>query len=259
MAKKNVTDLRFGRYSLFANRSPSLTTAQLGTVSVTTGKDSNGKDIITQYQYGGPVTVAHSWMYGQISGLEKAVGFYGLCDYMPANAIYAYYAPWDSGCYAGGLPKWLVDPGGDFNNGDGGQQTPRGKYRNSYQTSYGIIPILPSNPNGKTLRDLQRHHWRLGYDAQNAFVDAAKSKTETDEFNEYSILPEDLLAVRPANWPGLTVSVQRFIKNNRFVNLARVEWTNPMTGQTAQVSFTGFGTTLRGARQQRKSGSGWAK
>lgn len=53
--------------------------------------------------------------------------------------------------------------------------------------------------------------------------------------------------------------MQRFIKNTRFVNLARVTWTNPVNGQTSELSFTSFGTTLRGARQQRHPSGGWAR
>lgn len=251
MAEKNNTDLRFGRYSLFANRSTKLDVNQLGKISVITGKDANNKDIIFDYSYGGPVTVPHSWAYAQISGLEKSLGFYGLCDYMPANAVYAYYVPWDSGCNAGGLPKWLIDPGGDFNNGDGGQQTPRGKYRNSYQTSYGIIDPR-STADKNELRKRQRRHYHLGYGSGTG---------SHDEFNSWSAIPDDYMPQRPVHWPGLSVSVQRFIKNTRFVNVARVSWTNSITGEVAELSFSGFGTTLRGARQQRKDDvkGGWAK
>jgi prepilin-type N-terminal cleavage/methylation domain-containing protein len=248
MAEKNNTDLRFGRYSLFANRSTSLTADKLASIRTSTGTDAMGNTTYANYTYGGPVQVPHSWLYGQISGLEKALGFYGLCDYLPSNAVYAYYVPWDDGCNLGGLPKWMIDPGGGFNNGDGGQQTPRGKYRNSYMTSYGIIDPRSTN-DSNTLRQRHRRHYRLGY---------GSNEDNQNEFNSWSAIPDDHLAIRPVNWPGLEVSVQRFIKNTRFVNLARVRWTNPMTGQTAELSFTGFGTTLRGARQQRAASGGWA-
>jgi len=252
MAEKNNTDLRFGRYSLFANRSSTLDAGQLSPISVSTTGGTPSTTTTTTNSYasvGGSISVPHSWAYGQISGLEKALGFYGLCDYLPANAVYAFYVPWNDNCNRGGIPKWLIDPSGSFNNGDGGQQTPRGKYRNSYQTSYGIIDPRSSNdPN--TLRDRHRRHYHLGYHS---------GEGSHNEFNLWSAIADNHLAVRPQNWPGLEVSVQRLIKNTRFVNVARVTWTNALTGQTSEMSFSAFGTTLRGARQQRKQDGGWAK
>jgi prepilin-type N-terminal cleavage/methylation domain-containing protein len=243
MAEKNNTDLRFGRYSLFANRNSTLAADQFSSVTVLAGMATMNST------YGGPVSVPHSWLYNQISGLEKALGFYGLCDYLPSNAVYAWYEPYAGNNNLGGMPFWLISPNWPFNNGDGGQQTPRGKYRNSYQTSYAIIdPRSHDNPD--ELRNRHRRHYHLGY---------GSGENSHNEFNSWSAIPDNHLPLRPTNWPGLDVSVQRFIKNTRFVNLARVTWTNPITGQTSELSFTGFGTTLRGARQQRKSDGGWAK
>ena len=243
MAEKNNTDLRFGRYSLFANRSSTLAADQFSSVEVLVGA------ALMNSTYGGPVNVPHSWLYNQISGLEKSLGFYGLCDYLPANAIYSWYEPYSGGSNLGGMPFWLISPDWPFNNGDGGQQTPRGKYRNSYQTSYGIIDPRSSN-NPDELRNRHRRWYHLGY---------GSGEGSHNEFNGWSAIADKHLALKPLNWPGLDVSVQRFIKNTRFVNRARVTWTNPISGQTAEMSFTGFGTTLRGARQQRGAAGGWAK
>jgi hypothetical protein len=64
---------------------------------------------------------------------------------------------------------------------------------------------------------------------------------------------------KPAHWPSLTVSSLRFIRTGAFINLNRIGWTNPLTGQGLELSFSCFGTTLRGARQQRlRDGPGWA-
>jgi hypothetical protein len=56
----------------------------------------------------------------------------------------------------------------------------------------------------------------------------------------------------PATWPNVRITVQRFIKTNRFVNVCRVVCLNPLDGQTTQLVWDGFGTTLRGARLQRR-------
>lgn len=255
MAEKENTDLRFGRYSLFSNCKPELDGGDLFTVTVTDGSGA----VTASHAYGGPVAIKHTWLYNQIADVWKAVGFYGMCDYLPANAVYAYHLPYggngvDGPTNIGGLPRLMTHAnyehnGMRFNNGDGWQVTPRGKYRNSYQTSYGIIN--PKNiANVDELTRLHRIHYHLGY---------GSSEGAQNAFREISDIPENYLPLRPLAWPGLDVSVQRFIKNTRFVNLARVTWTNPVTGQTAELSFTGFGTTLRGARQQRHPTGGWAK
>ncbi len=70
----------------------------------------------------------------------------------------------------------------------------------------------------------------------------------------------------PAQWPKATVSMKRYVREARFVNLCSLRWTSPITGASAELNFTTFGTSLRGARQQRKSqpmgattAAGWAK
>jgi hypothetical protein len=72
-----------------------------------------------------------------------------------------------------------------------------------------------------------------------------------------------LLKNKPENWPTMEVHVLRMIYNGKFVNLNRVIMTDSITGKTIQLSFAAFGTTLRGARQQRAEGAqgtpaGWA-
>jgi prepilin-type N-terminal cleavage/methylation domain-containing protein len=70
----------------------------------------------------------------------------------------------------------------------------------------------------------------------------------------------------PAQWPKATVSMKRYVTESRFVNLCSLRWTSPVTGASAELNFTTFGTSLRGARQQRASqpmsasaAAGWAK
>jgi len=74
-----------------------------------------------------------------------------------------------------------------------------------------------------------------------------------------SSVPANLLAVRPSHWPDVTVSTNRMIKNRRFIAMSKIRWLSPITSEVAEFSFAGFGTTLRGARQQRHVASGWAR
>ena len=67
---------------------------------------------------------------------------------------------------------------------------------------------------------------------------------------------------QPTHWPEVTVTTQHFVKTARFVNLCRVSVENPMTGERSELIFTGFSTSLRGARMQRRhpdQGGGWAR
>ena len=55
------------------------------------------------------------------------------------------------------------------------------------------------------------------------------------------------------------MSVGRFIKNAHHVAVAKISRFSPMTGELIELSWTGLGTTLRGARQQRQPTTGWAR
>ena len=69
--------------------------------------------------------------------------------------------------------------------------------------------------------------------------------------NDYIKADRPLLALKPASWPSVSVVTRRFCVGDHFLNLQEVLWRNPTTGETGSLSFNSFGTTLRGARQQR--------
>jgi type II secretory pathway pseudopilin PulG len=56
----------------------------------------------------------------------------------------------------------------------------------------------------------------------------------------------------PETWPELRVSTIRHMHAGQFRCLNRITWIDNLTGKETQFSFTAFGTTLRGARQQRQ-------
>ncbi len=263
MAEKsdgNALDLRFGRYAMFTNtkRIPGIGDfAQLMKAGPPTSEGMATSVAVGFGPLSGDGTVPRSWYGNQVEGLVNALGFYGLCEYMPANAIYELYKPANTGgmsdwvqTNAGGIPSWCNRPTGNpymFNNDDGGQTTARGKYRNTYMTAYAI-----ANPdwsvNGAPLTD-NRRKYSVGY--QN-------DANAMQNFNRMTTIPYRLLAAKPAGWPEVSVAVARFIKNTRHVALCKVRWVSPLTGEAIELSFAGFGTSLRGARQQRAPGTGWA-
>ncbi len=265
LIEKDGTDLRFGRYAIFANTASTLAASDFGVISVA---NADPLQPATTYGYG-PTEPPRHWYYRQVSGLAHALGFYGLLEYLPANSMYVFYGPAggavaanstpgdafkdDSITNLGGISQWCIHPGGNhFNNGDGGQQTSRGKYRNTYATSYGFVDpsSSPINGNQNALADESRRHWSLGYD-NNAGSQA--------DFNLKTAVSNRLLTLKPAHWPDVVTSVQRFIKNARHATISRVRWISPLTGDSAELSYASFGTTLRGARQQRRPDTGWAR
>ncbi len=252
LIEKDNTDLRFGRYAIFANTASTLAVGDFGVITMPNPVVTTPPGADVQYNYG-PATPPRHWYYRQVSGLSQALGYYGMLEYMPANCLYVLYGSVAaSDVNTGGIPQWCIRPGGSFNNGDGGQQTSRGKYRNTYATSYAFIdPSSPAiNGDQNALSGELRRHWSLGYD--NRAGDHA-------DFNNKTAVPYRLLTLKPAQWPDVVTSVQRFIKNARHATISRVRWISPLTGDSAELSYAGFGTTLRGARQQRHPVTGWAR
>lgn len=55
----------------------------------------------------------------------------------------------------------------------------------------------------------------------------------------------------PGHWPQVTVAVSRLVKNGQHIAVARVRRLDPYTGGVIELSWSGAGTSLRGARMQR--------
>ena len=60
-----------------------------------------------------------------------------------------------------------------------------------------------------------------------------------------------LVPVGPTHWPMVTARLLRSVHKAYFTNLCTVAWVDPLTGESSELRFTGFGTTLRGARRSR--------
>jgi prepilin-type N-terminal cleavage/methylation domain-containing protein len=114
------------------------------------------------------------------------------------------------------------------------------------------------------------HQWKfaVGHKTSQAWTGAnglSSSESLEIQFTRYLKATDNTTKViesgGPAHWPKAEVTVKRFIKNARYVQLCTLRWTSPVTGASAELSFTGFGSTLRGARQQRceTPTGGWAK
>jgi hypothetical protein len=60
-----------------------------------------------------------------------------------------------------------------------------------------------------------------------------------------------LLEQKPEAWPEVSVSVARYLRLCRFSGQFKVSWSDPLSGEQAELRFTAMGTTLRGARRMR--------
>lgn len=217
----------------------------------------------------------HPWQQGQATGLLHSLGIYGMMDYLPANTPLIAYA-YVSNSVTANLPvtesEWTTAVewtsgvgdydesykfGGDWQSGRGG-----GRYGVSHN---GGFSVPNRNIAAAQLSDFSGKNYILTVSGTGSYhhnnLQATKGFEAMIKNSEYTdkVLRNDN---KPSHWPSLQVSSLRFIREGCFINLNRIVMTSSLTGQSMQISFSSFGTTLRGARQQRAKGlagtaSGW--
>jgi hypothetical protein len=267
----NLPKMINGRYAIFAN---TRSTAQ-DLTSYSFRPDLNNTDIAqrqtkqaVEYKKNYKSANIHSWYYNQLNSLVNAMGYAAFCEYVPANSIYTWYS--DSGDRtAGGINKFGIVPWYQFTNGDGDQRNSRGIYRNTYSNSYGYInprsfnywrvdPPPTSGAALSTSMDVLRQRFYQGYSSDYGATDGDGAK-DLRWLLSHVNFPEKLLENKPIAWPDIDVSVGRIIKNAHHVAVAKVRRFSPFNGEVIELTWCGLGTTLRGARQQRKPDKGWAQ
>lgn len=216
-----------------------------------------------------PTLSTHHWQQRQMDGLLRSLGSYGLFDYLPANTglmIYQKISSTDMNENG----RWMVSP--EWCRPDGGPYYRLASDGNlsfaldRLADTWGQVFMVPNRgiPTADRSRASNRRY-NTGIAIQAANNDAAADdiKRLLLDGEQVDFVLRDSNASGPANkpahWPSLTVRNLRFIRTGAFINLNRIEWTNPLTGLGAELSFTCFGTSLRGARQQRlRDEPGWA-
>jgi len=147
------------------------------------------------------------------------------------DATYPLLAPSDyTGAAVVGMSQRSAWDWGNF-TGDGADNT----------AANTILPL-------STLAIYHRMTW-AGPSAHTSYMRPLENRSQ---------LVEPLMIQKPSTWPDLGIIAQRVIHNGRFTSIARVRWADPVSGEIAELGVTSIGTTLRGARQQRKPGGGWA-
>jgi Tfp pilus assembly protein PilE len=306
----NVTPLIMGRYGAYTNVMPTPTFDSF----TVTGPYPPPQTTAPSYQASYTVSAnaqypVHLWYGRQLLGLSRAIGWYGLFDYLPANAMYGYYTtfvpnngstmgvtssagnlsmmftfpnwgnlnggsdqndlpyPWSDSFLSKPLSGWATIPnGGWYWNfvGQGMGPTTMGIYSLTSTSSYSV-----TNPYGdsvdKSAIDQPTIAWRC-YSYTNSDYSATYNGVNQGaslalQYFISTTLPlAKLMATGPANWPMISVGTGHYVKSSHFVNITKIHWVSPVTGQVAEFSFNGISTTLRGARMQRRPGSaaGWA-
>ena len=268
----------FGHYELFSHVkiSPSLTRQ----MTKPPFPKKNEKFVTVGVAFGGNnIAPRNTWYNNQLESLKNALGYYGVVEYMPANAIYG--TPGDPGgdnTFGNGddsdqrMSQEWCDPSGNgggvqwrFANNDGGTAWARGIYRHTRDSTFPIIPASRYNQaatsNWSRQQLVEAHCRSWATDRVFNAVDA-NSNIGIVDLTKKALIDRPLLESRPESWPDMQVQSMRYLSNSRFVAMFRIGWTNTLTGEATSISLTTISTSLRGARQQRKpqsAGGGWAK
>ncbi|HEX3134501.1 MAG TPA: prepilin-type N-terminal cleavage/methylation domain-containing protein [Planctomycetota bacterium] len=214
------------------------------------------------YSHLDPTRAWHAWYPNQIRGLIDSMGFYGLFEYLPSNGFAIYHgangtAPKGASNATisfGGMPVALTDNGLNWLcPSDGGDNTMKGRIRNSNGSRYYMPgPQAATGADARTLAKIGYEARDVGYDASAITQFLDKTRTTQELMRRSGVL------TAPSNWPEVSYRVHRFIERGHPVTLCIVEMTSPLTGAQIALPFTTVATTLRGARQQRRPGNGWA-
>ncbi len=270
LMERTTGDLRSGRYAIFSNahRTPDIGSPDTGSFGAVT------------------VPTQRTWLASQTRGLNRALGYAGMFEYLPTNAVFCWYGeyrapppdpggagasyPWVPGAsgQAPAVPWGTTNGGYDHEfvrqmRGGPGEEYLRNPFfcmlsdwnNNNFPSLDGVaFPIVPpNNAVTSSLSDTQMvHYHRWWFTLQNVFAPASTTYVPT------SVLSQPLMPLSPTAWPQVTVSVQRAFAGG-LVAASGVRWVSPVTGRSTEVTFSVYGTSLRGARQQRKKGGGWAR
>lgn len=214
----------------------------------------------------------HSWRSAQVLGLRQQLALYGWVEYLPANQPLCNYG-WslDGVDYDEVIPpaynRW---PGGvtpqicnaAFNacsTGGQGENTIITLYPYndwSFPAGYGVNRDS-STPYGSNSAKDQASLER----SVSAVAGLAPSLSGLSYFRQWMagvIGIRPLMNAKPVQWPKLSLVVGRWLCAGRLVPALSVRMDAPLSGQFFEITCNAFGTTLRGARQQRHRDGGWA-
>ena len=236
---------------------------------------------------GDPKMPAHHWYDGQVRGLLNSLGFYGLCDYLPSNAHFVYAgdkAPADAPDSLSffGIPACLLDHVGWLGLPIGHDGTNAGTGRVTCSLggrpvdfpsaiafadppisgylfeSWNVGSIEPLNPRYRPVFGLEWFRWYVDRDQRikdfrSSLLNNQRLNLSIRAMTNYPPMMEGI----PSSWPDVSAKVLRLIDAGRVMNISVLDFIDPATGERFSTPFTCMGTSLRGARQQRRPDRGW--
>lgn len=214
-----------------------------------------GNYTIYSYTKPGDSQAAHHWYGGQVKGLVDHLGFYGLCEYLPSNALFSYHGqvPLDAGSKEislGGKPKAMELQGSWLYPSDGGDQCPKGRIRSTLGSRY-ILPSVDNAEYGSLCRSIAK----IGYEGRDTNFSPEVVKNFFRDVANHPVV----MTVVPYEWPEVGIEVLRFVERGRMVTACVINCYDAKNGNRFILPFTCSGTTLRGARQQRRPSKGWVE
>jgi prepilin-type N-terminal cleavage/methylation domain-containing protein len=219
-------------------------------------------------------TSPHRWQQRQLDGLKRSLGSYGVLEYLPPNATMMLYSDRNPAALWSVSPEWCYISAGkdgyylgtdDRSEGvNFAQDVMLATYGTVYAPAnpYSAFTSANSVPTLRTVsdaRDISNRRYGTGISLDvNSNDDTVKNIKDLMSQAEINRPWLDATSA-PMTWPTLNVSTLRHRRTGASVCLHRITWTSPLTGAQTEFTFTAFGTTLRGARQQRlRDEPGWA-
>ena len=223
--------------------------------------------------------LARHWYEGQVKGLIDALGFYGMCDYLPSNAFYLFRCvqPVDVFEAKYRCTGWPVQMLSDFNGSnsewarwlgdrnDGFPLLGRAAVSNTDMPFFPTVVKISPRSGGNNFNNFDFYKIYFLNCRKKTMIGSVMD-TNTD-FSEYADLINNylrsmtnypaMMATIPGGWPDVGVKVLRWIDHGRNINQCIVDYSDAKSGVQFSVPFSCTGTTLRGARQQRRPDQGW--
>jgi hypothetical protein len=138
-----------------------------------------------------------------------------------------------------------------------------------WMSMFRSVPLLPLSPyTGRSVvgesRGDDRQNTQLSTEeflgwSHTSWVSGLNQGYEVSKLVNANTMIRPLLPIRPREWPDLVMSHYRSYNNGRFLQQMRIRWNNRVTGEVAELPINAYGTSLRGARQQRAASGGWAR
>lgn len=186
------------------------------------------------------------WLPDAAFGLRQALGIYGTVDYLPVNAPSAFHNPLSGELdFLGPQYGTIVFPG-------------QMGLRRAFQSF--AIGLWPYNP---WLEERQQGsseiHARQWGSALSTFrtralnLSLATSSNNTGFQLRGMTVLEPLQPITPPGWPTGESGITRYHAGGRFINLVRLRWSEISSSDQVEITFSCLGSTLRGARQQRRA------